>query len=131
VITVIGIDISLLLVILSEAKNLHIDWREDMNIKNTLLITIVTVCFGGIDTSVASEALKRNMPGRDVPEATVLSKNLQIHKAPSPGVYTSSPYTCIVVVPETVDPLFEHLAGMDIKMDDCVIYPPSHLEPRK
>lgn len=50
-------------------------------------------------------------------------------RLPSPGIYKSEPYLTIVIVPESVDPAFEHNLGADTHIDDNVISPDTHLEP--
>jgi hypothetical protein len=102
-----------------------------MNIKNTFLIAAVTISLGDANVAVAERTSNSPIPKRNIPRVAVPLGKQELHELPPPGIYNSTPYSCVVIVPEPVDPSFEHLLGADRQLDNCVIRPHTHLEPKK
>lgn len=50
---------------------------------------------------------------------------------PSPGLYLSSPYTALVLVPKAVDDSFLVPPANNTLEDKCIIQPPLRLEPKE
>lgn len=50
---------------------------------------------------------------------------------PSPGLYSVMPYSCLVVVPENIDPSFAVVPPTGPMLDNCIVSQPIHFEPKK
>jgi RNA polymerase sigma factor (sigma-70 family) len=72
----------------------------------------------------SSSKQQKGIPGN----STHILKQPQNKPLP-PGIYRSTPYLSIVIVPESVDPAFVRKLGVSRLFDDCVILPDTHLEP--
>jgi hypothetical protein len=49
----------------------------------------------------------------------------------APGLYSSTPYSCWVIVPEPVDPSFVVVPPGSATLDNCIVSPPMRLNPVK
>jgi len=50
---------------------------------------------------------------------------------PSPGLYSATPYSGLVLVPKSVDPAFVMVPAARPELDRCIINPHVQLVPRK
>lgn len=100
-----------------------------MNTRNIFMIAVITVFLAAVNPNAAAVDSPSKMPEFEIPEVEIDTPKLKQEGLPSPGIYRSKPYLSIVIVPESVDPAFEHRPGADTRMDDNVIRPDTHLEP--
>ncbi len=100
-----------------------------MNTRNTFMIAAIAVSLGALNADASDTVIPFKMPEFQIPGVKNFPPKLKPEKLPSPGIYRSSPYISIVIVPESVDPAFEHNLGAGMRMDDNVKSPDSNLEP--
>jgi len=50
---------------------------------------------------------------------------------PCPGLYSATPYSGLVLVPKPVDPALAVVPAASTQLDDCIVSPHVHLEPKK
>lgn len=97
--------------------------------KTLLIFTAVT---GFTLVSTALVARRASQPSHTV-SAVVVADAAQMPKGlpPSPGHYSSAPYSGLVLVPESVDPAFVGAPEVNTWIDNCIAIPDVHLERRK
>lgn len=99
-----------------------------MNRNNMFVIAIIASSLAAVNADSADGDSCSSIQQNSIPGVAAHTPKQQQDGLPSPGIYLAAPYSCIVIVPESVDPAFEHKPG-DTLPDDCVISPHSHLEP--
>lgn len=100
-----------------------------MNTRNTFIIAAIAASLAAVNADADGVDSSSSTPKLDIPKVAANNPKQKQDGLPSPGIYRSKPYLSIVIVPESVDPAFEHKLGADTQMDNFVIRPPSHLEP--
>lgn len=100
-----------------------------MNTRNIFMIAAIAAALAAVSTDAAAVDSPSKTPELEIPELEIDTPMLKQEVLPSPGIYRSEPFMTIVIVPESVDPAFEHRSGTDKPIDDNIISPHTHLEP--
>ena len=96
-----------------------------IDMKTQLIFTAVA----GITLAATALAAGRaSRPSHSV-SAVVAADAAQMPKRsiPSPGLYSATPYSGLVLVPESIDPAFAVAPGVSTQIDNCIVIPEMHL----
>lgn len=100
-----------------------------MNTRNTLMIAAIAASLTAVNVDTSALESSSSAPEFDIPEVEIDTPKLKHEGLPEPGIYRSEPCQSLVIVPESVDPAFEHRLGTDTQTDNFVIKPHSRLVP--
>jgi len=93
------------------------------------MIAAIAASLAALNADASALESSSSAPEFDIPEVEIDTPKLKHEGLPAPGIYRSEPYQSIVIVPESVDPYFEHRLGTDTQTDNFVVKPHSRLVP--
>ena len=99
-----------------------------MNTRNTFIIAAVTASLAAVNTDAVCKA-PLPAPKMDIPRTESHALKDRPDNLPAPGIYLSEPYLTVVIVPEDVDPAFEHRSDTDLGIDNSLVRPYTRLVP--
>jgi len=99
--------------------------------KKMVAFAAVAVSLVAAVAVAASRASRSSTPRIVSVASAALAAHQRITVLPSPGLYSATPHSGLVLVPKPVEPSLVIVPAASTQLDDCIVSPHLHLEPKK